>query len=364
MNPEGGVVKNSTWIVPCLCLAALAAPLVAGDGRGQVFLRADGKPVTVDADIPPYNPAPPLTGDLHIVGGLSRPPGSATAAGPSTTDTLIELWAEIFHRAHPSVRIHTALYASLNAAGALAEQSAQLGVASRELLPHEMYIFKQKTFHPMGIPVASGTYDIQGVAPSQVVIVNKDNPLAKLTLAQVDAIFSKTRKRGYKEDITRWGQLGLTGDWADKGINLYSFTLPDGIGYFFMLRALNDGEFKDSLRQEMKQDLVVQRVAEDRYGIAYVNRPYVKPTVKVIALGETEGGPFSVGSFEEVLKGTYPLSRVIYMYVNVYPDKPIDPLAKEFLRAVLSQEGQQAAARSVYMPLGAAAVKESRKKIE
>jgi phosphate transport system substrate-binding protein len=341
-----------------------AAFAAGGDGRPNTILRADGKDVTVDPNIPPYNPAPPLTGDLHIVGGLSRPPGSGTAAGPSTTDTLIELWVEIFRRAHPSVRVHTSLYASLNAAGALAEQSAQLGVASRELLPHELYIFKQKTFRPLGIPVAGGTYDAQGAAPSQVVIVHKDNPLQKLTLAQLDAIFSKTRKRGYKEDITRWGQLGLSGEWADKEIHLNSFSIPDGITYFFQLRVLNEGEFKDSLHQELKQDLVVQRVAEDRYGIAFVNRPYVKPTTKMIALGETEAGPFSVGSFEEVLNGTYPLSRVIYMYVNSYPDKPIDPLAREFLRAVLSQEGQQAAARSIFLPLPYRYLKESLRKIE
>lgn len=330
----------------------------------SVTLRADGRRVTVDSRIPSYLPAPPLTGDLHIVGGLSRPPGSATAAGPATTDTLVELWIEIFKRAHPSVRVHTALYASGIAAGALAEQSAQLGVAARELMPEETFAFRNKPFKVLGIPVAGGTYDTQGVTPSQVIIVNKDNPLQKLTLAQLDAVFSKSRKRGYKEDIARWGQLGLSGEWADKPIQLYSLFQPNGIPYFFLLRVLKGGEFKDSLREQPTQDAVAQRVDEDRYAIALLNRNYVRPTSKIVALGETESGPFSAGSFEEVLSGSYPLSRVIYMFTNKHPGRPLDPLAREFLRAVLSREGQEAAARSVYLPLPFALLRESLAMIE
>jgi phosphate transport system substrate-binding protein len=317
-----------------------------------------------DPNIPAYDPAPPLTGDLHIVGGLSRPPGSATAAGPATTDTLVELWVEIFKASHPSVRVHTALYASANAAGALSEQSAQLGVTARELLPHELFAFQHAPFKLLAIPVAGGAYDTREVISSQVVIINKGNPLQRLTLAQLDAIFSKTRKRGYKEDITSWDQLGLKGEWADKPIHLYSNYQPNGIPYFFALRALNGGEFKDTLREQEDQDAVIQRVDEDRYGIAFVNRNYVRPDTKIVALGETESGPFSIGSFDEVLNQAYPLSRVIYVYVTRYPGKPIDPLAKEFIRAVLSREGQRAVARTLYLPIPLAVVRESLGKVE
>jgi phosphate transport system substrate-binding protein len=342
----------------------LAAVLLLDMAGTSGPLRPDGRRVTVDPNIPAYAPAPPLTGDLHIVGGLSRPPGSATAAGPSTSDTLVELWVEIFKRAHPSVRVHTALYASGIAAGALVEQSAQLGVAARELMPEEMFAFQNKPFKVLSVPVAGGTYDTAGVTPSQVVIVNQDNPLQRLTLAQLDAIFSRSRKRGYKEDVTRWGQLGLSGEWADKPIHLYSLFQPNGIPYFFRLRVLNGGEFKGDLREQPTQDATAQRVDEDRYAIAFINRNYARPTSKIVALGETESGPFSAGSFDEVLNGTYPLSRVIYMFANRYPGKPLDPLAKEFLRAVLSQDGQQAAARSVYLPLPLAQVRESLAMIE
>ena len=326
--------------------------------------RADGNQVTVDPSIPAYDPAPPMTGDLHIVGGLSRPPGSATAAGPATTDTLVELWVEIFKRAHPSVRVHTSLYASANAAGALSEQSAQLGVTARELMPYELYAFQHAPFKLVAIPVAGGAYNTREVISSQVVIVNKDNPIQKLTLAQLDAIFSKTRKRGYKEDITRWGQLGLGGEWADKPIHLYSNYQPNGIPYFFSVRVLEGGEFKHMLREQDDQDTIIRRLEEDKYGISFVNRNYVRPSVKTVALGETESGPFSTGSFEEVLNQTYPLSRVIYMYVARYPGKPIDPLAKEFIRAVLSQEGQQAVARTLYLPIPFTIVRESLKEVE
>jgi phosphate transport system substrate-binding protein len=338
--------------------AFVLATLAAG------ILRPDGRRVTVDPQIPAYLPAPPLTGDLHIVGGLSRPPGSATAAGPATTDTLVELWIEIFKAAHPSVRVHTALYASGIAAGALVEQSAQLGVAARELMPEELFAFKNKPFKLLPVPVAGGTYDTTGVTPSQVVIVNKANPLRQLTLAQLDAVFSRSRKRGFQEDVTRWGQLGLSGDWADKPIHIYSLFQPNGIPYFFLLRVLNDGQFKDTLLEQPTQEAVAQRVDEDPYAIAFLNRNYVRPTSKLVALAETDAGPFSTGTFEEVANGTYPLSRVIYMFATRYPGKPLDPLAKEFLRAVLSQEGQQAAARSVYLPLSLAAVRDSLSKIE
>jgi phosphate transport system substrate-binding protein len=351
-------------VVLLMGFAGMALAALAETQTDSGPLRSDGRRVTVDPNIPAYDAAPPLTGDLHIVGGLSRPPGSATAAGPATTDTLVELWVEIFKRAHPSVRVHTSLYASANAAGALAEQSAQLGVTARELLPHELFPFQHAAFKLIAVPVAGGAYNTREVISSQVVIVNKDNPLQRLTLAQLDAIFSKTRKRGYKEDITRWGQLGLTGAWSDEPIHLHSNYQPNGIPYFFALRALDGGEFKDTLSEQEDQDAVILRVEEDRYAIAFVNRNYARSGTRIVALGETESGPFSVGSFEEVLNQTYPLSRVIYLYVNRYPGKPIDPLAKEFIRAALSQEGQQAVARTLYLPFPLAKVRESLGKLE
>jgi phosphate transport system substrate-binding protein len=363
-------------VVLLMMLAGIAAAAQGETPASPSPPRPDGRQITVDPNIPAYAPVPPLSGDLHIVGGLSRLPGSPPQfwppgavrpplpLGPSSTDALVYLWVEIFKTAHPSVRVYTALYASAQVAGVLNEQSAQLGVASRELMPQETYAFRDKAFKPLGIPVGGGSYDTWALLPSQAVIVSKDNPLQRLTLAQLDAIFSKTRKRGYKEDITRWGQLGLTGEWADKPIHLYTRSQPDGVVYFFALRALAGGEFKDTFRWQESQVEVMKRIDEDRYGIAFVNRNYVRPDTRVVALAETEAGPFSVGSFEEVLNQTYPLSRVIYLYVNSYPDKPIDPLAKEFIRVALSQEGQRAVARSVYLPLPLAKVRESLRMLE
>lgn len=318
--------------------------------------RPDGMEVTVDSSLPAYHPGPPLTGDLHIVGFHEM--------------EMIHLWVETFRKAHPAVRVHTALYASGIAPAALVEETSQVAPMGREFLPEEMALYRNMSFKPLAIPVAGGSYGTRGHTYGLVVFVHRDNPLTKLTLAQLDAIFSKDRRRGYKEQGTRWGQLGLTGEWADQPISAYGIERPNGIAQYFAFRALDGGPFKETYREQVTTDrlnaldAVVQRVAQDRFGIGYASHLNAQPGIKTVALAETATGPYQEPTFANMLNRTYPLTRFVYLYVNRYPTRPMNPLAKEFVRVALSREGQDAVARTVYMPLSAVVVRESLSKIE
>lgn len=371
-------MKTIKSVVGCAALVAIICLPLQATQVGVALQRIDGQSVTLDPDLPSYNPCPPLLGDLKIV-------GSGGLYKPSRTESLVDLWLVIFRTAHPSVRVRTALFSSQSACISLCEGTANVGFTTREPMPAELYIFRNKVFKPMVVPVGIGSYTFDEGTPSVNIVVNKDNPLKKLTLAQVDAIYSKTRKRGYKEAITTWGQLGLTGEWADKSINVYGLQPPDGICNYIEQRILLGGEFNERISeqhavrlgapdQRKGMDAIVARVGEDKYGIGYGNRwnvtgteevnAPVLPNIKVVALAENEQGPFLIGSFDDVAAGAYPLSRSIYIAVNKTPGKPIDPLAKEFLRAVLSKEGQKAVARTVFLPMNASRVRASLKMLE
>ncbi len=185
------------------------------------------------------------------------------------------------------------------------------------------------------------------------VYVHKDNPIAKLTLAQVEAIFSKGRKRGYKENITTWGQLGLTGDWAKRPISLYGRNSASGTYGFFKEHTLKNGDFKDTVKEQPGSASVVQGITEDRFGIGYSGIGYRTSGVKAVALAETDKGPYSAGSYADVTSGKYPLWRFLYIYVNKAPGRPLDPLVAEFTKLIYSKEGQEAVVKDGYMPLPA-----------
>ncbi|MDB6169062.1 MAG: pstS [Verrucomicrobia bacterium] len=367
-----------------LALAALLSISGLPAGAGQTVYsrsspqRIDGKTVNVDQDLASYEPAPPLTGVLRIV-------GAGGTYMPSRCESLCDLWIQLFRAYHPSVQVQTAYYSTPSAPMALCEGTAQVGLMTREAMPSELYIFRNKVFKPMLVPVGGGSYTCDEGTPSVDIIVHRSNPLKQLTMPQLDAIYSKTRKRGYGEEIRTWGQLGLTGEWADKPIHVYGLQPPDGITNYIEQRILDGGEFREGILeqhavglgapgQKKGMDAIAERVGEDPYGIGYGNRwnvtgtqeadAPVLPNIRVVALGESEKGPYSSGTFEDVASGVYPLSRVIYLAVNKTPGKPIDPLAKEFLRAVLSKEGQEAVARTVYLPLVSAKVRASLDKIE
>ena len=354
--------------------AAVAATLMVGvasfpttarpEGNRPVSQqRADGHSITVDPDIPAYVPGPPLSGDLHLVGG---------GGIGIEVETLMAAWGAIFQKAHPLVRIHLAIYTSGCAPSALAEERAEVGIMTRDVWPFEYTLFRNKKYKLLEIVTAGAAYDAFGFSKRQCIYVHKDNPIGKLTLPEVDAIFSKTRKRGYKA-VATWGDLGLTGEWADKPIHLYgNIAQPDGNPYYFQLRVLQGGDWKDGLAPLREPTAM----AADKYAIGFgpanhaggrsaagMWQPGELVDAKAVALSESEAEPAYDDSFENVLHRTYPLSRYTSLFVNQYPDKPLDPLAAEFVRVALSQEGQQAVARTIFLPLPANVVRDSLKLI-
>jgi phosphate transport system substrate-binding protein len=195
------------------------------------------------------------------------------------------------------------------------------------------------------------------------VYVHRDNPIKQLSLAQVEAIFGKTRRRGYKQNVTTWGQLGLTGDWANRPVGLYGRNSASGTYGFFKEHVLMNGDYKDTVKEQPGSASVVQGVSEDRFGIGYSGSGYRTSGVRAVPLAEKDAGPYLEGTYEEVTAGKYPLSRFLYIYVNKNPSKPLDPLQLEFLKLILTKEGQEVVVKDGYMPLTAAQVKEELAKI-
>lgn len=286
----------------------------------------------VDSDIPDYKKVSGVSGNLSSVGS-------------DTLANLMTLWAEEFKRTYPNVNIQIQAAGSSTAPPALTESTSNIGPMSRKMKSKETAMFEKKHgYKPTAIGVA-----IDALA----VYVNKDNPIKGLTIPQVDAIFSSTRKCGSKESITTWGQAGLTGDWKNKSVQLYGRNSVSGTYGYFKKKALCKGDYKSSVNEQPGSASVVQSVSSSLNGIGYSGIGYKTAGVKAVPLTKKEGKPFVEATPNNALKGTYPLARVLYVYVNKAPNKPLEPVVKEFLNLVLSQKGQQDVVKDGYIPLPA-----------
>ncbi len=271
--------------------------------------------------------------------------GSLSSVGSDTMNNMMTLWAETFRKVYPNVKIQIEGKGSSTAPAALIAGTSQFGPMSRAMRSSEIDQFEARYgYKPVELRVA---YD------ALAVYVHKDNPIAKLTLAEVEAIFSKSRRRGYKEDIRTWGQLGLTGDWANRPLSLYGRNSASGTYGFFRELALKNGDFKNTVKEQPGSASVVQGVTEDRFGIGYSGIGYKTSGVRTVPLADG-AAPSSDGSYADVLNGTYPLWRFLYVYVNKAPGKPLDPLAAEFVKLIFSKQGQEVVVKDGYMPLSAA----------
>lgn len=275
--------------------------------------------------------------------------GNLSSIGSDTMNNMMTLWAETFRRMYPNVKVQVEGKGSSTAPAALIAGTAQFGPMSRRMRASEIDQFEARYgYKPTELETA---YD------ALAVYVHKDNPIKQLTLAQIEAVFSKTRKRGFKQDVRTWGQLGLTGEWANRPISLYGRNSASGTYGFFKEHVLRNGDYKDSVKEQPGSASVVQGVTADRYGIGYSGIGYKTSGVKAVALAETDKGPFSEGSYAEVQSGKYPLWRFLYVYVNKAPGKPLDPLAGEFVKLMFSKDGQQVVVKDGYMPLSAGQAK-------
>jgi len=299
---------------------------------GALFtsLPVSAQAAEVEKSVKPYTKAGDVSGNLNSIGS-------------DTLNNLMTLWSEAFKKQYPKVKIQVEGKGSTTAPPALIAGTAQLGPMSRLMKPEEIDAFeKQYGYKPTAVRVA-----VDGIG----VYVNKDNPLNELTMPQIDAIFSKTRKGGAPDDIMTWGQLGLTGDWAAKPISLYGRNSASGTYGYFKEHALYKGDYKDTVKEQPGSAAVVQGVTADKYAIGYSGIGYKTSDVKSLKLAAKDGGDYVADDAANVYAGKYPLSRFLYIYVNKAPDKPIGPLVKEFLAFVLSKDGQEIVIKDGYLPL-------------
>lgn len=282
--------------------------------------------------------------------------GNANSIGSDTMNNLMTLWLEEFKKIYPLVNIQIEGKGSSTAPPALVEGTAQFGPMSREMKAKEIDAFEAKYgFKPTAIRTS---------LDALAVFVHKDNPLNCLSLEEVDAIFSKTRKRNSAEDITVWGQIGLKGEWMNKPISIFGRNSASGTYGFFKDHVLDKGDFKDTVKEQPGSASVVQGITEDKYAIGYSGIGYKTSGVKTLSLSEKKGGICYDGSYENVISNKYPLSRYLYIYIVKHPSKPLDPLVKEFLKFVLSYEGQQVVIKDGYLPLPPEIISEELKKLE
>jgi len=286
--------------------------------------------LVVDAAIPKY----------AAVSGVS---GSLSSIGSDTLNNLMTLWSESYKKFYPNVKVQIEGKGSGTAPPALIAGTAQLGPMSRPMKGSEVDEFEKKFgYKPTMIKVA---------VDALAVFVNKDSTADCLSLEEVDAAFSKSRRRGFADDVTKWGQVGLTGDWADRPISLYGRNSASGTYGFFKELVLQNGDFKDSVKEQPGSASVVQGITVDRFGIGYSGIGYVTPGVKALRLSEKKGGECVEPSPEASYAGKYPIARFLLVYVNKAPGKLLDPVTGELLKMILSKEGQEAVVKDGYFPL-------------
>jgi len=275
--------------------------------------------------------------------------GSLKFVGSDTMNNLVSLWAEGFKKSYPSVREAIEGKGSASGPPALIEGTATFAPMSRDWKPSEIDEFKKKYgYAPIVVPVA-----IDMLA----VFVHKDNPLAGLSLQQIDAIFSKNRTGGAAAEIRTWGDLGLDGEWKDKPISLYGRNATSGTYGYFKERALFKGDFKPTVKEQPGSSAVVQAVASDRYGIGYSGIGYRTADVRALPIAPKTGAAAVPPAAEAAYSGEYPLARFLFMSVNRKPGAPLEPLRREFLRYVLSATGQQDVLKDGYLPVTGAVAK-------
>lgn len=290
----------------------------------------------VDADVPDYTKASGVSGNLSSIGS-------------DTLANLMTLWGEDFKRLYPNVHIQIQAAGSSTAPPALTEGTANLGPMSRQMKSEEVAAFEGKYgYKPTAVPVA---------VDALAIFVHKDNPIKGLTIPQLDAIFSATRLCGYSGDITTWGELKIGGELASQTIQLFGRNSVSGTYGYFKEFALCKGDYKNNVNEQPGSASVVQGVTKSLNGIGYSGEGYRTSGVRMVALAKKDGGEYIEPTKENTLSGKYPLSRFLFVYVNKAPNQPLPPLEAEFIRMVLSKQGQTTVVKDGYVPLPGKVVK-------
>lgn len=317
------------------CIAILLAGMMsAGTSQAQT---------EVDPNLPGYQKTSGISGNLSSVGS-------------DTLANLMTLWAEEFKRQYPSVNVQIQAAGSSTAPPALTENTSNLGPMSRLMKDKEIEAFEKKFgYKPTPVAVA-----IDALA----IFVHKDNPISGLTIAQTDAIFSSTRTCGGPENIEVWGQLGLEGAWKNREIQIYGRNSVSGTYGYFKDNALCKGDFKNTVNEQPGSASVVQSVSSSLNGVGYSGIGYTTSSVRSVPVARSEDSEYVAATPENAIQGAYPLSRLLYVYVNKEPNQPIPPVTLEFLKLVLSKQGQEVVVKDGYIPLPAAVAERELSKLQ
>lgn len=310
-------------------LTALGAGMVAAVALAAGTATAQ----QIDPNLATYKPVSGISGNLKSIGS-------------DTLNNLMTLWAEGFSAIYPNVKIEIEGKGSSTAPPALVAGTAQFGPMSRAMKGAEIDAFEKKYGYKPSV--------VRSAVDALAVFVHKDNPIKCLSLQQVDAIFSKTRKGGADKDITNWSDLGLTGEWAAKPISLYGRNSASGTYGYYKEVALFNGDYKDSVKEQPGSSTVVQGVASDKFAIGYSGIGYKTADVRAVPLSAKTGDKCVEATAENAYAGEYPLARFLYIYVNINPNQAVDPLRGEFIKYIYSQQGQQGTVKDGYFPVTAA----------
>jgi phosphate transport system substrate-binding protein len=347
-------MNNARSHTPWFLLLAAAAFVVVGPAYGQTVMAAlrHGSDQTT-------------TGTIRIW-------------GDENMSAVMRSWEEGFRKTHPEINFETRLIGTATAMPALYTGFADLAVMGRESNATDNNGFLHVLYYPpLRLDLMTGSLDVPGKSHALAIFVHKDNPILRMTMAQLEAIFGCEHRRGL-ENIRTWRQLGLTGEWKDKPIHLYAYDAATGTGQLFLHKALADSrkmnweyltEFRDarnadgSIRESGQQ--ILEALRKDRFGLAVSCTCYATQAVRLIALAKQESGPYYLPTKENLIARKYPLTRLTYAFVNRPPGKPVDPKLKEFLRYIFSREGQEDVLRDGgYLPLSDEAVAEQLKKLD
>ena len=290
--------------------------------------------------------------DYEVASGVS---GNLSSVGSDTLANLMTLWAEEFKRAYPNVNVQVQAAGSSTAPPALTEGTSNFGPMSRRMKDKEIEAFESRHgYKPTAVPVA-----IDALA----VYVHKDNPVGGMSIAEIDAVFSSTRKCGAAGDISTWGDAGLEGAWERRDIQLFGRNSVSGTYGYFKKQALCKGDFKNSVNEQPGSASVVQSVSTSINGIGYSGIGYKTSSVRAVPLAKKPGQPFVDATPANAVKGSYPLSRFLYVYINKAPNRDLLPLEREFIKLVLSRPGQEVVVKDGYIPLPAAVAERTLKQL-
>jgi phosphate transport system substrate-binding protein len=340
------------------CIAALFA--VAIPPSHALKYAAPEHELKVDPSIPSWQP-----GEVK-----SEPEEELAIVGADIMDEVVLEWTKIYRKQYPRLSVTLDLRASGTGVPGLAGKG-HIGPVGREAFATELKQFTDKFgYAPLEIRVATGSVGSLGKTASSIVLVDKDNPLDCIGMDQLDAVYSKTRKRGFKE-VSSWGDLGLTGEWASRPIKLYGLKPVNGIEQYVKSVVMLGGDYKDGIEFVKGKGfthaftVAAEDMAKKPGGLTYALLANQTPNTKVLKLSEKAGGECYAPTVANVYPHKYPLSRYIYIYVNKPPGKPLEPKVKEFLKLVLSREGQDVVAKErVFIPLTPQVVQEELKKLD